>query len=179
MNDKEFQKVTADDIAEIAGVGRATWFRNFKSKEDAIRYKLRIAWERFAEERNLYERNRFDIRDASAFFEYNAGMKKILKTIYQSGLDMLVFEVFKEIMVEPQAESPNRLYREKFYAYGLYGLLDGWVRRDFKETPEDMCQMTVWLARIMKFYNQKGRTLPKNAKSSFKLCRRSVLYLLT
>ena len=144
MNDKKFQKVTADDIAEIAGVGRATWFRNFKSKEDAIRYKLRIAWERFAEERNLYERNRFDIWNASAFFEYNAGMKKILKTIYQSELDMLVFDVFKEIMVEPQADSPNRWYRKKIYAYGL---LDGWVRRDFKETPEEMSQMTVWLVK--------------------------------
>ena len=32
-------------------------------------------------------------------------------------------------------------YRETFYAHGLYGLLDGWIRRDFRETPEEMAQM--------------------------------------
>ncbi|MGN1235790.1 MAG: TetR/AcrR family transcriptional regulator [Christensenellaceae bacterium] len=143
MKDKSFQKITADEIAETAGVGRATWFRNFRSKEDAIRYKLRIAWERYAEEHELSERNRFDLRNASAFFDYNAGMQKILKTIYGAGLDMLVFDVFKEIMIGPETHLPDRWYREKFYAYGLYGLLDGWVRRDFAETPEEMSRITV------------------------------------
>lgn len=48
---------------------------SLKSKEDAIRYKLRVAWERYAEEHELSERNRFDIRnfflrliDRKAFF---------------------------------------------------------------------------------------------------------------
>lgn len=147
MNEKDFQKITADEITATAGVGRATWFRNFKSKEDAIRYKLRTAWERYAEKHELSERNRFDIRNASAFFDYNAGMQKILKAIYRAGLDMLVFDAFKEIMIEPQVNVPDRWYREKFYAYGLYGLLDGWVRRDFAETPEEMSKMTVHLVK--------------------------------
>ncbi|MGN1047949.1 MAG: TetR-like C-terminal domain-containing protein [Eubacteriales bacterium] len=74
-------------------------------------------------------------------------MQTILKTIYRAELDMLVFDTFKEVMVNPQADSPDRWYREKFYAYGLYGLLDGWVRRDFAETPEEMSQMTVRLLK--------------------------------
>ena len=74
-------------------------------------------------------------------------MQKILKTIYRAGLDMLVFDAFKEIMIEPQVNVPDRWYREKFYAYGLYGLLDGWVRRDFAETPEEMSKMTVHLVK--------------------------------
>ncbi len=28
-------------------------------------------------------------------------------------------------------------YREKFYAHGLYGLLDEWIKRGFRETPEE------------------------------------------
>ncbi|MGM9684484.1 MAG: TetR/AcrR family transcriptional regulator [Eubacteriales bacterium] len=143
MDEKEFAKITADEIVKVAGVGRATWFRNFSSKEDAIRYKLRIAWERYAEEHNLTERNRFDIRNATSFFDYNAGMQKTLKTIYRAGLDMLVFDVFKEIMIEPQQDQPNQWYREKFYANGLYGLLDGWVRRDFAESPKEMSNMVL------------------------------------
>ena len=32
-------------------------------------------------------------------------------------------------------------YREKFYAHGLYGLLDAWIRRNFRETPEEMAEL--------------------------------------
>ena len=32
-------------------------------------------------------------------------------------------------------------YREKFYAHGLYGLLDEWIKRDFRETPEEMAAL--------------------------------------
>ncbi|MGM9683297.1 MAG: TetR/AcrR family transcriptional regulator, partial [Eubacteriales bacterium] len=53
MESKAFSKITSDEIAAVAGVGRATWFRNFTSKEDAIRYKLHIAWEKYAEEHDL------------------------------------------------------------------------------------------------------------------------------
>ena len=38
-------------------------------------------------------------------------------------------------------------YREKCYAHGLYGLLDQWVKRDFRETPEEMAAL---LRRIVK-----------------------------
>ncbi len=31
-------------------------------------------------------------------------------------------------------------YREKFYAHGLYGLLDEWIKRGFLETPEEMAE---------------------------------------
>ncbi len=36
--------------------------------------------------------------------------------------------------------------REKFCAHGLYGLLDQGVRRDFRETPEEMAEL---LCRIV------------------------------
>ena len=31
-------------------------------------------------------------------------------------------------------------YREKFCAHGLYGLPDEWIKRDFRETPEEMAE---------------------------------------
>ena len=31
MGSKDFSKITADEIVATAGVGRATWFRSFKS----------------------------------------------------------------------------------------------------------------------------------------------------
>lgn len=42
----------------------------------------------------------------------------------------------------------QRLYREKFYAHGLYGLLDEWVGRGFSETPDEMAQMIIQIVKI-------------------------------
>ncbi|MGN1347465.1 MAG: TetR-like C-terminal domain-containing protein, partial [Acutalibacteraceae bacterium] len=29
-------------------------------------------------------------------------------------------------------------YQSRFYAYGVFGLLEEWIKRGFKETPEEM-----------------------------------------
>lgn len=31
-------------------------------------------------------------------------------------------------------------YREKYCAHGLYGLPDEWIKRDFREAPEEMAE---------------------------------------
>ena len=47
-----------------------------------------------------------------------------------------------EPAMERKSDAP-KLYREKFYAHGLYGLLDEWVKRGFRETPDEMAQMLI------------------------------------
>ena len=65
-----------------------------------------------------------------------------MKTVYAAGLEEAIHESFARIMVPPErTEDAAAAYRETFYAHGLYGLLDGWIRRDFRETPEEMAQM--------------------------------------
>ncbi len=59
MQDKPIEKITANEIADMAGVGRATWFRNYTSKQEAITFKLVKMWERCAESHGLSEPNRF------------------------------------------------------------------------------------------------------------------------
>ena len=38
MNEYEFEKISVTDVAKKAGVGRATFYRYFKRKEDVILY---------------------------------------------------------------------------------------------------------------------------------------------
>lgn len=33
------------------------------------------------------------------------------------------------------------LYRNKFFAYGLFGFLDEWIERDFAESPEEIIRI--------------------------------------
>ena len=45
-------------------------------------------------------------------------------------------------VMKPQFESAALdCYESRFFSYGLFGLLDEWVRRGFLETPQEMIQI--------------------------------------
>ena len=68
MQEKNFSKITVNDITTVAGVGRSTWFRNFVTKSDALTFKLVRLWERWAKEHNLSDHQRFNLDNARDFF---------------------------------------------------------------------------------------------------------------
>lgn len=143
MTERPFSSIKIEDITEKAGVGRVTYFRNFNSKEEIITYKFIRMWERYCAEHDLKERRHFNIDNAQDFFAYNYGIRSVLETVYHAGVQNAIFESFFAIMLPPETENTQKWYREKFYSYGLFGLLDGWVRRGFKESPEQMRDIMV------------------------------------
>ena len=36
---------------------------------------------------------------------------------------------------------------KELYSYGLFGLLDEWIKRDFQETPEEMVDIIYKISR--------------------------------
>ena len=47
MPQKEFSRITVNEIATAAGVNRSTWFRHFETKNDALTFKLVQLWLRY------------------------------------------------------------------------------------------------------------------------------------
>lgn len=143
MKEKQFDKITADEIIAAADVGRMTYFRNFSSKQDILTYKIIRLWETESEQRDLRERRKFDINNAIDFFEINYSFKEIFDLIYSSGLQSTLLNAFYKIMVPSTTENDFQKYRERFYAYGLFGLLDEWIISGYKETPKQMAEMLI------------------------------------
>ena len=59
MEEKTLSQITALEITNTAGVGRATFFRHFSSKEDVLTFKLLLLWERWAQEHELIDISKF------------------------------------------------------------------------------------------------------------------------
>lgn len=60
MNSYEYEKISVTDIAEKAGVGRATFYRYFKRKEDIIHYYFEHNKRAFIFEQHIYPRCKED-----------------------------------------------------------------------------------------------------------------------
>lgn len=139
LEKKPIAKITVEEIVLKAGVGRATYFRAFDSKEEIITYKFIRMWEHYCDQHQIRVRDRFDLNNAKDFFEYNYSIRSLLLAVYHAGLEETVHQAFCRILLTMECRmDPLRLYREKFFAYGLFGLLDEWIRNDFLESPDEM-----------------------------------------
>ena len=147
MKEKPLSKITINEITQAAGVNRSTWFRNFETKNDALTFKLVRLWYRWADEHGMKERRRYTIDNAETFFTFNDSIKDILTGIYQAELQFCVYDAFFQVMKPQYGADPAECYESRFYSYGLFGLLDEWIKRGFCETPE---QMTALFRRMMK-----------------------------
>ena len=140
MGKKPFPKITVNEIAEGAGVNRSTWFRNFDTKNEALTFKLVHAWERWAQERGIGGQRCYTLENAGDFFQFNYENRRILQVICASSLQSVIYEAFYQVMRPQFEDDAEECYASRFYANGMFGLLDEWVKRDFRETPEEMAR---------------------------------------
>lgn len=73
-------------------------------------------------------------------------IKDTLAEIYQAELQFCVYDAFYQVMKPPYGADPAECYEARFYSYGLFGLLDEWIKRGFCETP---AQITALFQRMM------------------------------
>ncbi len=74
------------------------------------------------------------------------------RIVSSKALDIVVFFYFVliQIYMMPQfGANTQECYESRFYSYGLFGLLDEWIKRGFNETPKQM-------AKIIKEIVSKG-----------------------
>ena len=139
MGEKSMDKITFQEIAKTAGVGRSTWFRNFSDKSEALTFKLTQLWRRWAEEHSTCAVKRYTVDNAKDFFNFVYSIRDTINAIYKANGQSCIYSAFYEI-IQPQQTSEDEpgCYQGRFYSYGLFGLLDAWVKRGFFETPEEM-----------------------------------------
>lgn len=141
MKNEEFSKITVNEISEGAGVNRSTWFRNFSNKNEALTFKLVHSWKRWTQEHGLAECHRYTLDNANDFFEFNYANRQILTVICDANLQSTIYDAFYQIMMPQFGADAEECYESRFYANGLFGLLDEWVKRKFLETPEEIAQL--------------------------------------
>ncbi len=142
MRTKRVDQINIAEITKMASVGRTTYFRNFKAKNELISFKLIKLWERWAEQNELEIRDDFSLTNASAFFFFNYSIRELLTLIYQRERQTAVYDAFQTVLYPKHDADPAACYKGKFYAYALFGLLDEWIQRGFLETPEEMIRIS-------------------------------------
>lgn len=141
LKTKSIEKITILEIVSMASVGRTTYFRNFSTKNEVLTFKIIRLWERWAEEHDLEEYRKYTIKNALDFFNFNYSIREFLNLLYEKKLQSVLYDAFYCIMVSQYDENVVECYKSHFYSYGLFGLLDKWIKRGFRESPEEMAEI--------------------------------------
>ena len=102
MKEKPMEKISIEEMTAKADVGRSTYFRYFKTKDEVLVFKILCLWNRFSEKR----------------------------------LDVYL----KTLVSGKQEEDIITYYKRNGTAYALYGIVNAWILRGYKESPEQMVE---------------------------------------
>lgn len=70
MKKKNIEKITVDELCEEDGIGRATYFRNFKSKDEIITAYIIMKWREYEREHRLKEHQINDSYRVRRYFDF-------------------------------------------------------------------------------------------------------------
>ena len=132
MNKKPAAKITVSEITERAGVSRATWFRHFTDKREAVVYGLVRRWEKWAESHDLADFHRPSVENVESFVDYIYDIRSIQKALARSEMDSAILDAYVRVLVDSEENIGTEEYlRNKALTYGIVGIIDGWRCNDY------------------------------------------------
>ncbi len=146
MSEYEYEKISITDITKKAGVGRVTFYRHFKRKEDVIIYYFEHNKNNFVFGQRLYPRCLEDyIKVVSDVLELFKANKEPLKLIKKARLEYLYLDYlnkhFSEMFEKEYPESSS--YTPYIYSGMLFNVSMAWLGNDCAEKVSDLAETIV------------------------------------
>jgi len=138
MNEYVYEKITVTDIVNKAGVGRATFYRHFKTKEDVLIYYFNRITNSFIAEQRYYPRCKEDYLDiTSRVFALFKEQKEPLKLLRKAHLEYLYLDYLNDNFSKMFSDTfPGEgKFKPLLYAGMLFDVSIAWLDEDCS-TPE-------------------------------------------
>lgn len=140
MENMPLDKITVQEITDLAGVGRMTYFRHFSSKTDVLLFKLQLLWKIWIGKHPCtYKIGRYE--HAVWFFSFWYSIRQLLSLLYRQKQYDALLQVFLSYAALVEDGSRREQYQEMFFAYGLLGIVMTWTATGFQETPEKLAAL--------------------------------------
>lgn len=144
---KNFSDISIIEIVDKAGVNRSTYYRNFASKEEIIKFYFNGIMNSYLEEFNRSAEKTLKNYLGVLFTHFYKNKSEFL-LIYKNGLSHLILEAlncyFENSTLKPNADI-RRQYITYFHVGGIYNFYMLWFTHDMKEKPEELTNIALSL----------------------------------
>lgn len=148
LREKSIDEITVSEITDLADVGRVTFYRHFKTKEDLIYFKCRLIGDRWYNDLTDAQKSNTNLLTES-FFELMVSMEDILLTLYRANLHYIVLKaIYDSMRWDKPSPQGDELYSYAFLAFGLFGILTEWIDSGCQKTPKELTILTLKNIRV-------------------------------
>ncbi len=140
LTEKPINDISISELVDKAQVGRASFYRNFNSKEDILKAYLDKIFGEWSDEwqKNTNDPLSEQLRRMILHFARNRSFYELLN---QRGLIYLLKDTIISTMgLNPESEK-SEAYMKAFAAYALYGWIETWFQRGMKESADEIAEL--------------------------------------
>lgn len=146
MNEYAYEKISVTDIVNKAGVGRATFYRYFKSKEDVLVFYFEHNAKGFKFEQRIYPRCKADyVRIVDNVLTMFKQHKEPFELIRKARLEYIYLDYlnrnFAEMFAEEHPDTDK--YQPFLYAGMLFNVSMAWLDDDCPDSTESLAETIV------------------------------------
>ncbi len=135
MKKKKYTSITNKDITDKAGLSHITIYRNFKNKDEILRYYLNDIFEKWKVEWNDQNNIAYNI---FTFFQKN---KNIIELLYKANIQYFLIDNILSCLDYKKEDMNIIAYSKVTVTYLIFGWCDEWYKRGMVETPEEMSKL--------------------------------------
>lgn len=140
MDGQPFSDIVISTLTQRAGVGRASFYRNYTSKEDILRQeaaRLTKLWEQELEQTPHTAPNEVLITLLDFYKEHSA----FFLAVHRAGMDDIIRDTILEAAIITP-EMPNTVaYVKSAVGYMIYGWVIEWIHRGMQESGTELARM--------------------------------------
>lgn len=140
LAEKSIGDISISELIDKARVGRASFYRNFKSKEDILKkYTDKITMEFVKTQKLKYDAKKF--REYTIMlFEHLERNKEFCLMLLNNNLLYIVGDMFDKYFLK-NAITRDEQYKQMFTSGGFYNIFKFWLMDGCKESPEELSDM--------------------------------------
>ena len=137
LKEKPLSDISISELADRAEVGRVSFYRNYKNKEDILKEesdRLIKEWGK------LYESNPESAPETlfPSLFDFYRDHRDFYTTLYDAGMSSIMMEtIIDTIRITPEMQNLEA-YMKSFWAYGIYGWMLEWIKRGMQENGKEL-----------------------------------------
>ena len=137
---KSIEDISISELVDTAGVGRASFYRNYESKEDILKSHLDTLFHEWTDEWEKKDAAPLSeqVRTMISHFEKHRSFYQLLN---ERGLIYLLKDVIIGICGPKPEYEKTQAYATAFVAYTLYGWIDIWFQRGMVESADEIAEL--------------------------------------
>ena len=139
LRDKPIRDISISELCDLAGIGRASFYRNFESKEDILRGYINKIFQEWPDKDS--EQNKSLSGFLYAMFAHFEKHREFYELLNKRNLIYLLKDVIIGLCGPKPEHSKVEAYARAYAAYTLYGWIEVWFQRGMQETAEEIAGM--------------------------------------